>query len=392
MGALFSEFRPKDANPEGWQDKMDFWVSLILQWSRDTETPVFSAFDLATAFERKRCQPACLQTVLAYMKKSGDLVSAQEHFATDGWVKWGFDILVKKPLSWMWSWSAGGEPLTTLSEELVNVDVLKHLQKKVLKTCEEQKFVEDVVKYSEVWNVCRDVCKNEKTFAYVLRGLEKAKFLKVYLQDEKKVVQFLNSTAVLSEYERALRKLEKAKADLNTKVESLQQDIDRLTAEAVLAKQQGQQNKALYALKKRRRVQAALDKQFGILDNIHSLEVNLEDKKDIQLIYDGYKTAAGALKTSNAGMGITDVDDVVANIQDTLTDQEELGRIVSNALIGTDPELDELEDELSHLLEEPTEELERLEHVSEPGVVYPEVPSTEPSTPEKVGEAKVALT
>ncbi|KAL3201332.1 hypothetical protein MRX96_042934 [Rhipicephalus microplus] len=71
MRALFAEFRPKELNPEGWQDKMDFWVSLILQWSRETRTPVFSASDVAIAFERKRSQPACLRTVLSHMKKSG---------------------------------------------------------------------------------------------------------------------------------------------------------------------------------------------------------------------------------------------------------------------------------------------------------------------------------
>uniref|UniRef100_A0A2R5LKW8 Putative charged multivesicular body protein n=1 Tax=Ornithodoros turicata TaxID=34597 RepID=A0A2R5LKW8_9ACAR len=381
MGALFNEFRCKDANPEGWQDKMDFWVALILQWSKETKAPVFSAFDLATAFERKRAQPACLQTVLAYMKRSGDLVSAQEHFSKDSWVQWGFDVLVKKPLVWMWGWSAGGEPLTALSEELVNVDVLKSLQKQVLAKCEQEKFAEDVVLYSQVWRVCQDICRDEKSFAYVLRGLEKAKFLKVYVQDEKKVVSFLNKDVVLSEHERALLKLQKVKVDLNRKVDQLQEQVEKCTQEAVQAKAQGLQNKALYALKKRRRVQAVLEKQFAMLDNIHSLEMNLGDKKDIQLIYDGYRTAAAALKTAHAGVDINTIDDIVTDIQDTLEDQNELSRVVSSVLVSTDPELDELEQELNRILE--LSELE--EPAPEPDVVFPDVPTENPATPKKTG-------
>lgn len=385
MRVLFSEFRPKDANPEGWQDKMDFWVSLILQWSRETRSPVFSAYDLGPVFERKRSHPACLQTVLAHMKRSGDLSTVHEHFANDGWVKWGFDVLVKKPLTWMWGWGAGGEPLTE-DHLLVNVEVLQQLQKQVQKRCEDERFVEDVVLYSHVFKLCQEICKDEKTFAYVLSGLEKAKYLRVFLRDGKKMVQFLNQNADLSEQEKALIKLDKAKQDLNQKVELLQGDINRCTREALEAKKQGFQNKALYILKKRRRALQVLDKQYAMLDNIHSLEMNLSENKDIQAIYDGYKSAAQALKTAHGGLEADDIDDVVAEIHDTIEDQQELGRLMGSLVIPDNTDDNELEEELTRILDDSMEEAKDVHRISDLGkdLVYPEVPLEDPHSPEKL--------
>uniref|UniRef100_G3MT65 CHMP7 winged helix domain-containing protein n=2 Tax=Amblyomma TaxID=6942 RepID=G3MT65_AMBMU len=393
MRALFAEFRPKEANPEGWQDKMDFWVSLILQWSRETRTPVFSASDVAVAFERKRSQPACLRTVLSHMKKSGDLINSKDYFTSEGWVKWGFDTLVKRPLTWMWTWGSGsGEADTEIDEMLVNVDVLRQLQQEVITRCEEERFVEDVVPYSEVWKVCEGICKDQRSFAYVLNGLEKSRYVRLFQRDGKKVVQFLRHNNTLSEQEKAMLKLEKAKQDLNQKVDLLQNDIDRCTREALEAKKQGLQNKALHILKKRRRAQQALDKQFGMLDNIHSLEMNIHENKDIQLIYDGYKTAAQALKVAHGGLEADNVDDVVAEINTTLEDQQELHRLMG-ATIGGDAEIDELEAELNEIMmeESGTNEGQDVSQVSDvdKGLEFPAVPTEAPHSPAKPSVAEL---
>lgn len=387
MRALFAEFRAKEANPEGWQDKMDFWVSLILQWSRETRTPVFSAGDIAVAFERKRNQPACLKTVLSHMKKSGDLINSKDYFTSEGWVKWGFDTLVKRPLTWMWTWSSGsGEADTDFDEMLVNVEVLRQLQQEVLRRCEDERFVEDVVPYSEVWKVCQDICKDQRLFAYVINGLEKSREVRLFQREGKKVVQFLRICSSLSEQEKAMLKLERAKQDLQQKVDLLQGDIDQLTREALEAKKQGFQNKALYILKKRRRAQQALDKQFGMLDNIHSLEMNIHESKDMQLIYDGYKTAAQALKLAHGGLEADRVDDVVSEIHTTIEEQQELQRLMGTAM-GADADVDELQAELDDILGgDANKEDLNVSDVSDvdKGLVYPSVPSEPPHSPPKV--------
>ncbi|CAN7984306.1 unnamed protein product [Ixodes hexagonus] len=383
MRALFSEFRAKEANPEGWQDKMDFWVSLILQWSRETRTPVFSAFDMASVFERNRAQPACLHTVLAHMKRTGDLAAASEYFANDGWVKWGFDVLVKKPLNWMWGWGAGGEAPADFDEPLVNVDIIKQLQKEVLKRCEDEKFVEDVVAYSDVWKICQGICKDERSFAYVLSSLERSKHLRLVVKDGKKAIHFFHHRSMLTEQDRALLKLEKAKQDLNQKVEVLQQDIDRCTREALDAKKQGLQNKALYILKKRRRAQQVLDKQFAMLDNIHSLEMNLAEKKDIEAVYDGYRTAAQALKVAHGGIEAEDVDDVVSEIHGSIEEQQELSRLMGAATVSDDLESADLEEELNQILNDSAEGPQDVSPVSEGGLVFPTVPTHDPHSPPK---------
>lgn len=383
MRALFSEFRSKEANPEGWQDKMDFWVSLTLQWSRETRTPVFSAADIGFAFERNRAQPACLSTVLAHMKRTGDLTAAGEYFANDGWVKWGFDVLVKKPLNWMWDWGAGGEAAVDCDELFVNVDVIKQLQKQVLKRCEDEKFVEDVVSYTDVWKICQGICKDERSFAYVLSGLERSKHLRVFVKDGKKSVQFFHQRSPLTEQDRALLKLEKAKQDLNQKVDVLQNDIDRCTREALEAKKEGLQNKALFILKKRRRAQQALDKQFAMLDNIHSLEMNLAEKKDIEAVYDGYRTAAQALKVAHGGIEADDVDDVVSEIQGSIEDQQELSRLMGASTVSDDFDKDDLMAELNQILNDSAEGHQDISQVSEGGLEYPPVPTEDPHSPPK---------
>ncbi|KAL3201331.1 hypothetical protein MRX96_042933 [Rhipicephalus microplus] len=274
---------------------------------------------------------------------------------------------------------------------LVNVDVLRQLQQEVMRRCDDERFVEDVIPYSEVWKVCGGICKDQRSFAYVLNGLEKSRYVRLFQKDGKKVVQFLRHNNQLSEQEKAMLKLEKAKQDLNQKVDLLQGDIDRCTREALEAKKQGQQNKALHIMKKRRRAQQVLDKQFAMLDNIHSLEMNIHENKDIQLIYDGYKTAAQALKVAHGGLEADNVDDVVADINTALEDQQELHRLMGMPVSTADAEVDELEAELNQILREDSADKEghNVSGVSviDEEVKFPAVPTEAPHSPVKPGQA-----
>lgn len=67
MNFLFSPFRERSVNPEGYDAKLNFWINTIQDLCVKSQCPVISGTALSAAFERKNRQPVCLDIVLESM-------------------------------------------------------------------------------------------------------------------------------------------------------------------------------------------------------------------------------------------------------------------------------------------------------------------------------------
>ena len=69
MNFLFSVFRPRTANPEGWDAKLKFWINFVQNVCLKSEVSVINLTLLRSALERKGNYPQCLDVVLENMYK-----------------------------------------------------------------------------------------------------------------------------------------------------------------------------------------------------------------------------------------------------------------------------------------------------------------------------------
>ena len=96
LSVLFTEFRSREANPEGWDSKMMFWINSINRWSKERLVIKFNIEKIRSAFERNSTLPQvkCIQLVLSEMKRRKLIVSKEEFFKeidncqNQSWAKW----------------------------------------------------------------------------------------------------------------------------------------------------------------------------------------------------------------------------------------------------------------------------------------------------------------
>ncbi|GFS85216.1 hypothetical protein NPIL_379441 [Nephila pilipes] len=135
MNFLFSSFRERCVNPEGYDAKLNFWISTIQDMCMKSQCPVISNPALCSAFERKKRQPMCLYTVLENMSRQGLIMKMSDFNKIEqekGWLGWGFDILIQKPVSWGFSSVQNFLNFNKLDDEFLLVPVIKDLATKLL--------------------------------------------------------------------------------------------------------------------------------------------------------------------------------------------------------------------------------------------------------------------
>lgn len=121
---FYNEFKRRDANPEGFDNKMKNWCSSINKYCDDEDRFLVDLNELRQKFEYLSCRPHvnCLKLVLTNMIKERKLLPVEEferEFLSNqngSWLNWSVSS-VKKTLGWFSS-SMTGEYLPVFSNEL----------------------------------------------------------------------------------------------------------------------------------------------------------------------------------------------------------------------------------------------------------------------------------
>lgn len=94
-------FRPKELNPEHYEQKMQFWKDMIEGYCDYKGSSTVTISELKEVFRRKGTSPYCLQTVFDQMTQEAKLINKQSFMEVPEktWSGWALSM-VTKPLSW----------------------------------------------------------------------------------------------------------------------------------------------------------------------------------------------------------------------------------------------------------------------------------------------------
>lgn len=107
--------RPRNIDPISYDQKIAFWRGLILDYSQHNRVLVVTESALKNLFKRRFISdgailyPECLHQVLNDMLEDGLVVGASQNGMINDVLSWGYEWMVKKPVSWTWSFLSGNQ-------------------------------------------------------------------------------------------------------------------------------------------------------------------------------------------------------------------------------------------------------------------------------------------
>lgn len=366
---LMADFRPRAANPEGYDAKMAFWKRSIAAWSSSNSVICLSVPQVRQAFARDGSLPSesCIKQVLCSMLQDDEIRPLQdvqqmltERITASSWSSsWTRGMgLMSKPLSWGWKYLTSS---STSAEESA-ADRIDSEQIFVKMTClaegADRLFREltsnmmsdkQIRKFSEVAETCAATGFSDSDIQLLL----------LYLQSEKKACVIddcgtrlvkIGDAAAFTQLELGLFRLESAKELLEKDVRQIEAAISSLKEEARNAINNNNRSQATQLLRRKKRLQNLLMNKESQLDNIHVLLQQMSDSDSNVMILQSFQQAADVLKALQSGsVTATDVDRTMMDVEDVVQSAASLQSDLSRAI---DPDLDDgLEQELQQILQ-----------------------------------------
>ncbi|XP_076619380.1 vacuolar protein sorting 20 [Colletes latitarsis] len=194
----------------------------------------------------------------------------------------------------------------------------------------------------------------------------------------------------VTEQDKAVLQLKQTRDKIKQYQRKIEQSLEK---ERLLAKkliQNGQKDRALLLLRKKKFQEQLLSKTDGHLENLERMVHDLEFAQVELKVVDGLKVGNTALKKLHDLLSIDEIEKIMDETNESIEKQREIDEVLLGALTQEDE--GEVEAELDALLE--AEVKEKAPEVPE-GITLPEVPEELPSkekerTKKKVPEA-VAL-
>ncbi|CAL1281849.1 unnamed protein product [Larinioides sclopetarius] len=378
MNFLFSPFRERFVNPEGYDAKINFWINTITYLCLKSQSPVISNTALSAAFERNNRQPVCLDIVLDNMIRQGLIMRMDDFNKLEhekGWLGWGFEMLVQKPVSWGFSSVHSFLNSDKTEEKFIVLSVVKDLASKILSRYDElieTKWTDNAVFLEHLRQECRDICC-ETNFRLAVIQLQREKKASVFEEYGEKVIKFrkLDEKKIepLSEVDKGVLSLKRARDTILEDMETLETSILSCQEEAKNLVQKGFQSKAMIALKKKKRLEVLLKKKSIAYDNIENLLCQLKNSGTEKMVLEAYRSGVQAMKRTTSGeLDLDNIDVVMSDVQGVLDDYNEVQNTLSKS-VAADESLEEFEEELENLIaEDKTPRKEETRRASTPKV------------------------
>ncbi|KAF8768119.1 Charged multivesicular body protein 7 like protein [Argiope bruennichi] len=323
MNFLFSPFRERSVNPEGYDAKINFWINTIQDLCMKSQCPVISNTALCAAFDRKNRQPVCLDIVLENMMRESSQLS-----------------------------------------------VVKDLSAKILKRYYElidTKWTDNAVFLEHLRQECKDIC-SESNFELAVMQLQREKIASVFEEYGEKVIKFRKfeekKIEPLSEIDKGVLSLKRARDTILDDMDALETSILSCEEEAKNLVKKGFKSKAMLSLKKKKRLETLLKKKSIAFDNIENLLCQLKNTGTEKMVLEAYRTGVQAMKRTTTGeLDLDNIDVVMSDVQGVLEDYNEVQSTLSKS-VTADDSLEEFEEELENLIAEdksPVKEKRRKE-------------------------------
>ncbi|XP_063231773.1 charged multivesicular body protein 7 isoform X2 [Bacillus rossius redtenbacheri] len=387
MGALFSPFRKRSANPLDWESKLKFWESLIEKWCVCNKRSKISLQLLKKEFQRNGTTPLCLEIVVEEMLKNGTLVLHSDFVKfvpRETWTAWVVDMVVKRPA--VWTFSKVLEALVSSSIE----DETEYVHLPAIKA----EALASARSGGGLWEV-GDGEEETALAAHWLRRQGRAALCRA--PGGGPLLVKLGG-AELTELDLGRHALRCSERTLERHVEELEEQQGAARDQAREYLRRGMRHMAKSCLRKRRQLDQCAEKRLSALENVRHLLARLQDTESDAQVLEAYRTGVSALRRALGEAGLTEdtAATAVLQVQEVLDVHDEINAALSQP-IGSSVEED-LERELEGLLGDvasgppsapspgsgtaaPETNAAVRNKDGAPAIVLPEVPSHEPSSP-----------
>nr|AVP12664.1 charged multivesicular body protein 7 [Testudinalia testudinalis] len=407
MAVLFAAFRDKSLNPHSWNQKMNFWKTLITKKCKQKGTCSLSLDNLASTFERKGKSPKCLDLVVQEMirlKKLRNLSDIEASGSSKGWLSWSLSV-VKKPISWSFSRLLGSP--NTNTEKLVYLpDLLQDKCNELLRQhyrCIEHDISDHILELEELKSKYQQLFPTDIDLHVVLQQLQTdRKILLQQINDKEALVKFCKEgekeVKPIEDIELSLYNIIKVQRDLEKQIESLSEKCDSHTQDAKVYVREGKKKMALQCLRRRKAVGKVIDKKSHSLDILHTMLLKIQDAANNEMVLKAYKAGVSALKSTSQTVNIDKVENVMDDLQEVLEDQDEINRTLSAGEITLDDSsVADLESELDAMLNEDQQQTDiddladLMSNLETKDAEYPNIPTTSPVKRMKGGNSNIAM-
>nr|VZI33306.1 unnamed protein product [Spirometra erinaceieuropaei] len=384
--------RPRQIDPTGFDQKISFWSNLIEDYANCHRIVVVSESALKKLFSRAFppdgavLSPDCLHQVLNYKLENGTLKLPEVDGLILKFAGLMYDMAIRKPLSWTWSYLSGSEA-SAYSEErrYGSPDADLILARPLEKFCEEfrRSLVSDleslssedlVFIYEDFEMALSNFFAHELSRSFVEQSLLKDGYIRIESSSDLKLVflskslesssgrnQAADSSVLFSVARLRLsaRKISSEEQKLAKAIESLLAEIKKL----LLAKRR---KEALGLLKRKKQLEKARNERLQQLANLEALELQLGAAKDNRTVINALSTAGEALKVATRGAeGVEEAERTMDDLAEMVEDNEAISKALGSMYRETEGDTD-WEKELSELLADRTEPKTKAPSSAEP--------------------------
>ncbi|KAI1306030.1 Charged multivesicular body protein 7 [Halotydeus destructor] len=358
MSFMFREFRAKEANPEGWTSKLNFWVKNINKWCAVSGNVEFTISDIRHAFEREASLPevSTVKLVLSNELRKNEIITLNDFITkcqqskNTGWISWGLNTTIVKPLSWGFSLlGSGSDPeeekisdKVTDDTKFININQLQKFSDKLEKHVSSSS--QYVYRIDALQNVSKGLNITNRSLDLSLLLLESQKKVNITVDCGVKVIKFGSE---FTELELGTLRLEYARELIESEVKRFEKEMETLRDEARMCVKEKNNFRAKQLLKRKKRLEGVILKKETQLDNIDFLLNQLSEADSHQTVLHAYKEGAEMLKSAQKSV---DLDSTLFELEDTLQEQSDLLATLAIPIGGTQYDEDELKKELNELL------------------------------------------
>lgn len=385
------DFRPRDVNPEQYDQKMQFWKNMIINYCGlnqllfsiiqyfDLEnileykgSPIVSIVELKSVFKRNGTSPRCLQDVFNSMAAESDLQSKVEFMNTPkGWAGWAKSVLVVKPLSWGFGVIKDKLVGTATAEdsEFVVQSAVVNQSRQLMKHIRNNYVGEKIISMDQLMSDADNIGGVSREGMFVILHYMSSVEKSVYVEENinasteanhhhKLLLKFADphkKVEPITEMERAIHNLEQTEKFLQATIEEKEQKLNDALAQVKLSLSQGKKLLAKSQLRKKHLLETDLTKTLNVLDNVQTMLERVKSSEGDKEILSTYKIGSDAIKSVfvENGINVDNVHDIIEDMQEIYANQEEFESAISEPMRRpNDVDDSALEKELMDLLNE----------------------------------------
>lgn len=379
--------------PEGAQDEVaraarhTFWGAAVHAWCQDTLRPCFTLQECQAAFRRGTQVPQCLPQVLHHMLRQSEVLLLDQlslgEPQAESWLGWGRRVLVARPTQLAWGTlkrAVGRDSLQGVT--LVCVAVLQRMCSTVLERVWAERGRDSLLTTEgELYAQVGAAVGSADNLHLVVEALVAEGRAATLTHHGNTYVKFVlpgdTERPAITPLELAKSDLQRAKTRVEGSLTCLGEEREALRRQAKVALHSGSKTEALSMLRRKKRINKSIETQQGVLENLTSWLLHLQDAETNRQVLGALKGGVEALRTALQGENSPDAAAATLDdLQQVLEECDDLNAMVARNPMGED-DLGTLEEELEGLMLQDVEA--EGEATAGEGLWLPDVPSTPPT-------------